>query len=79
MFKNDDEKLTNLIWEELDCPKDKQVMTLILGLEKRVAANDFALDLIKELIYILQNETKKSPDEWTDIKETILAALKING
>lgn len=78
MFKNDDEKLTDLIWEELDCPKDEQAMTLILGLEKRVAANDFSLDLIKELISILKNETKKSPDEWKDIEQTILAALNGN-
>lgn len=78
MFKNDNEKLTDLIWDELDCPKDKQAMSLILGLEKRVAANDFSLDLIKELISILENETKKSPDEWTDIKEAILAALNGN-
>lgn len=75
MFKDDNQKLTNLIWDELDVPKSEHAKTLILGLEKRVAENDFTLDLIKELILILRIETAKFPEEWVEIKKEILMSI----
>lgn len=75
MFKDDNQKLTDLIWDELDAPKSKHAKNLILGLEKRVAENDFTLDLIKELILILKIETTKFPEEWVEIKKEILMSI----
>lgn len=76
MFKDDDQKLIDLIWEELDCPKEKPARTLIFGLEKKMAANDFTLDLIKDFINILRDETaEKFPDEWAEIKKEIFETL----
>lgn len=75
MFKDDDQKLIDLIWDEIDQPKGKHIKTLILGLEKKMAENDFTLDLIQEFVRILEKETAKFPDEWQEIKKEILETL----
>lgn len=75
MFKDNDQKLIDLIWEELDSPKERHARTIIFGLEKKMAENDFTLDLIKDFINILRDETKKFPDEWSEIKKEILDTL----
>lgn len=76
MKEDDVQKLINLIWDEIDPPKGENIKTLILGLEKKVAENDFTIDLIKEFVSILKVETLKFPDEWAEIKKEILQTVE---